>query len=271
MTRRRMLTVAAGLVVTGIALVFAVRLLEPRFAFFPAAGLSETPADFGVSFESAMLPTDDGERLRAWSLPHPAPRALILYFHGNGGNLSVWSPILVNIHRRGYAIRAFDYRGYGESSGTPTELGLYRDVNAFLDWAPASAGTPIVYWGRSLGATMAAYAATVRAPDALILESGFPSARALLRANPVLALLSLFSTYRFPTTELLRGVQAPALVMHGDADRVVQFANGRALFEAIPSRKEFLTIRGGDHNDLDPRDAALYWETVERFIESVKS
>jgi fermentation-respiration switch protein FrsA (DUF1100 family) len=270
MIRRRMLTVLVALVVAGIALAVAVRAFEPRFAFLPMSGVSETPAGFGVPYESVTLTTDDGERLRAWLLPHPAPRAEVLYFHGNGGNLSVWAPILAGVHRRGYTVRAIDYRGYGESSGTPTERGLYRDVNAAVNWAPASARVPIVYWGRSLGVSMAAYAATIRLPDALILESGFPDARTLLRAYPVLAFLSLFSTYRFATTEHLRRVQAPVLVVHGDADRVVPFENGRALFAAIEGPKEFFTIQGGDHNDRAPRDAERYWETIDRFIASAQ-
>jgi fermentation-respiration switch protein FrsA (DUF1100 family) len=265
-----MVTVLVALVAAGIALALAVRALEPRFAFFPIGGVSDTPTAFGAPYESATLTTDDGERLRAWLLPHPSPRAEVLYFHGNGGNLSVWAPILAGIHRRGYAVRAIDYRGYGESSGTPTERGLYRDVNAAVNWAPADASVPIVFWGRSLGVSMAAYAATIRRPDALVLESGFPDARTLLRAYPVLAFLSLFSTYRFDTIEHLRHVQAPALVVHGDADRVVPFENGRALFEAIDGPKEFFRIEGGDHNDLSPRDAERYWDTIGRFIGSAK-
>ncbi len=90
-----------------------VRWAEPRIAFFPARGESETPRDFGVSFDAATIDTADGERLRAWVMPAPAPRANVLYFHGNGANLSNWSPILTGIVKRGYSVVAFDYRGYG--------------------------------------------------------------------------------------------------------------------------------------------------------------
>jgi uncharacterized protein len=268
-----MLTLA---VVVGsiIMLAVAARLLERRIAFLPVAGTSATPAGFGVRFDSLTLTTSDGEQLSAWSLPHPAPRALILYFHGNGGNLSMWAPILVNIQRQGYAVLAVDYRGYGESTGTPSEQGLYKDVESALDWMgtiPADRAVPVLYWGRSLGATMAAYAAAVRPPDALILESGFPSARALLRGSPVLALLGMFSSYRFPTTDLLKRVQRPTLVIHGDADRVVPFRLGRALYEGIGGPKEFLTIRGGDHNDLLPRDPDAYWNAIERFMTGLRT
>ena len=144
---------------------------------------------------------------------------------------------------------AFDYRGYGVSTGRPTERGLYGDADAVLErfWSAAPQRRPIVYWGRSLGTAVAAYAATVRTPDGLILESGFSDARSLVRTSPVLAFLALFSTYRFPGAEFLRHVNAPVLVMHGDNDHVIPIAHGRRLFGSIGGQKQFFTIRGGDH------------------------
>src|SRR5687767_3353893 len=104
---------AVALVIGGAGL--AVRLLESRFAFFPQRGEQTTPAAFGVTYNAATIVTEDGERLHAWSLAHESPRAVVVYFHGNGGNLSVWAPVLVGIHRRGYTVHAVDYRGYGLS------------------------------------------------------------------------------------------------------------------------------------------------------------
>ena len=251
------------------ALAAAVWALEARFAFFPSAGESTTPTDFGVAYEKTSLATADGVSLRAWSMRHALPRASIVYFHGNGGNLSVWTPIIVGIHRQGYTVRAFDYRGYGASTGRPSERGLYKDVDAAIDWAWRGGGNPVVYWGRSLGTTMAAYAATRRPPDGLILEAGFPDARALLRASPLLAFLGLFSSYRFPTAEWLSTVRSPVLVMHGDDDRVIPFEAGRALFDRIPGPKQFVTIKGGDHNDAAPPDPRAYWAAVNAFIASL--
>ncbi len=103
---------------------------------------------------------------------------------------------------------------------------------------------------------MAAYAASKRPPHALILESGFPDARTFVRRSPVLRVLSIFSSYRFPTTEYLDQVAAPVLVMHGDDDRVVPFAAGQSLYESIKGPKKWFTIAGADHNDAVPPDAA---------------
>jgi uncharacterized protein len=253
------------------ALAAIVRAVESRFAFFPTVGESVTPENFGVPYETASLTTADGVSLRGWSLRHPSPRALIVYFHGNGGNLSVWAPILAGINRQSYAVNAIDYRGYGVSRGRPSEHGLYKDVDAAVEWAWRAGGrhVPVVYWGRSLGTTMAAYAATRRSPDGLILESGFPDARALLRGSPPLAFLSLFSSYRFPTAGWLERVRSHVLVMHGDNDRVIPFDAGRALFDRISGPKQFVVIKGGDHNDAVPPDPTAYWAAVNTFIASL--
>ena len=248
-----------------------VRWIEPRMAFFPTAGEWETPQNFGVPFDGITIDTADGERVHAWVMRATAARAKVVYFHGNGANLSNWSPILTGIVKRGYSVVAFDYRGYGKSTGHPTERGLYRDVDAVVKHASTarSPAIPTIYWGRSLGTAMAAYAATVQPPDGIILESGFENARAAVRGSAILVALSCFSSYRFPTAEFVNRAKRPALVMHGSRDRVIPFARGRELFDALTVPKEFVAIEGGDHNDDVPRDAEAYWSAVDRFTDGL--
>jgi fermentation-respiration switch protein FrsA (DUF1100 family) len=256
----------AVLVVAVIAV--AVRWFEPRLAFFPLTGEDTTPAALGIAFHAATLTTRDARQLGAWSMERADASATVLYFHGNGGNLSVWLPVLAGIHQRRFAVYAFDYRGYGVSTGNPTEQGLYRDVEAAVDWVSREAprDRPLVYWGRSLGATMAAYAATVRRPAGLILEAGFPDVRALLRGSGPMAVLALLSSYRFPTSSFASKAAVPTLVMHGDRDTVVPFRNGSELYERLPGPKRFVTIPGRDHNDVAPVDLETYWEPVAQFV-----
>jgi uncharacterized protein len=258
------------LAVTAIALTVLVRWLEPRMAFFPFPGETETPRDFGVPFDAVTLTTADGERLRAWRMSASDARARIVYFHGNGGNLSNWAPTLAGIVHRGYSVFAIDYRGYGLSTGRPTERGLYRDVDAAVRqaWTDESR-LPLVYWGRSLGGSMAAYAATTRAPGGVIVESSFSNARAAVRDSPVLAILSLLASYRFPAARFLNRANVPVLVMHGTSDRVIPFARGRELFDELKTPREFFEIQGGDHNDAVPPDAAAYWAAIDRFIQQL--
>jgi fermentation-respiration switch protein FrsA (DUF1100 family) len=269
-----MFTLILGMAAALILMAGFVRLIEPRFAFFPVTGESVTPHDLSVDYGPFTFKTRDGQELRGWSLVGRKVRARILYFHGNGGNLSVWAPIVADIAGRGYAVNAFDYRGYGLSTGQPTEHGLYRDVEAIVEhfWSSSSTGAPVLYWGRSLGVVMAAYGATIRPPDGLILESGFPDARSLVHVSPLLTVLAWFSSYRFPANDFLNRLNTavPVLVMHGDDDHVVPMAQGLALFDAITAPKRLVIIRGGDHNDLSPSEPAKYWGAVEEFVESLE-
>jgi fermentation-respiration switch protein FrsA (DUF1100 family) len=258
--------ILVGVLLVGLT-IFA-RWLEPRIAFFPFAGEDETPRTFGLAFEPLTIDTADGERLRAWRIDVTAPRARILYFHGNGGNLSNWAPILAAIARRGYSIAAIDYRGYGLSTGRPTEKGLYRDADAFVRhvWADGESRVPIVFWGRSLGTAVAAYAATVRKPDGLVIESGFPDARSIVRDSLLFRILSPFGSYRFPTAELVNRARVPVLQLHGDRDSVIPFTLGQELAARIEGTKQFVVIAGGDHNDTAPPDPAAYWGAIDRFV-----
>ena len=261
---------AITLALTCVFLWLLVRLFEPRLAFFPTGGEQMTPRDHGLAFTPIDVQTSDGERLRAWWIPHDRPLASVVFFHGNGGNLSLWSPVFAELHRHGYAVLAWDYRGYGSSTGRPGERGLYRDADAIVGLvgqrALDRAGVPLLYWGRSLGAAIAAYAASIRAPAGVVLEAGFPSARALFEGQPLMRLLSLFSSYRFPTASWMSSVRVPALVIHGAADSVIPFRMGERLYRDLPGPKRFHAIPEGDHNDLSPRDGEAYWAAVRAFV-----
>lgn len=244
---------------------------QPQMAFFPVRGVQRTPDAAGVRYTDLRIPTSDGVTLHAWWLEHPEPRAQIIYFHGNGGNLSLWMDVFVDIHRRGFSILAMDYRGYGRSTGRPSENGLYRDADAVTHHFAERLrreGVRTIYWGRSLGSVVAAYAAARQAPDALILESPFPDVRTLFAGNPVMWGLSLLATYRFPASEHLERYSGPLLVIHGDADTVIPFAAGRQVFDRAPAtRKTFIVLKGADHNEMYAhRDD--YWPAIDRFLEA---
>ena len=169
---------------------------------------------------------------------------------------------------------AVDYRGYGLSTGSPSEAGLYQDVDAtlrFVESQQRDASRPLVYWGRSLGTVMAAYAASRRTPDGVILESGFPSMRSVLETNPVMWLLSWVSSYRLPTAEWMANVRTPALVLHGDRDSVIPYRLGQRLYAALPGPKQFVTLSGGEHNEPVPPDAEAYWRAIKEFVATLRS
>jgi uncharacterized protein len=269
----RTITLLAAIALTLVAIKLLVAWIEPRMAFYPWSGVQETPAAAGLEYVDVKIPTADGETLHAWWLEDPSARAQVIFFHGNGGNLSLWLEAIVGIRRHGCSVLAVDYRGYGASTGSPTEQGVYGDAEASIalfEQRLRRPGTPVIYWGRSIGTPVATYAATRRTPDALVLESPIADVRTVVKNNPVLWLFSFLVSYRFPAAEFIRTVDVPLLVIHGDADSLVPYASGRRVFEAAPtSRKTFATVPGADHNDLHAVNPPLYWAAIDRFIASL--
>ena len=269
-TATTLFAIAGGL----IALKLLVLWLEPKVAFYPIRGVQETPAVARLPFVDVSIPTDDGETLHGWWLEDPQARAQVVFFHGNGGNLSLWLDVIVDMRRRGLSVLAIDYRGYGGSSGHPSEAGVYRDADASIHLFSARfrmEGLPLIYWGRSLGSPVAAYAASRSAPDGLVLESPMPHARSLLTNNPIVWLLSFFSSYKFSTSEFLAALDVPLLIVHGDSDSLVPYAAGQRVYAAAhTARKTFVTIAGADHNDLHVTNPPVYWNAIDTFIAAVK-
>jgi fermentation-respiration switch protein FrsA (DUF1100 family) len=194
----------------------------------------------------------------------------VIFWHGNGGNLSLWLDVIAGLRGRGFSVLSVDYRGYGASTGSPSERGMYRDVDAataYFNQHLRNARVPVIYWGRSIGTPAAAHGAARVAPDGLVLESPLPDVRTVLAGNPVLRVLSFFSSYRFPTSRLLEAYEGPLLVVHGDADSIIPFSAGRRVFDKAPSRrKTFVVIPGADHNDLHIVNPPLYWKGIDDFI-----
>ena len=269
---RQVLRLIVFAAVAFLALKLLVWWLEPRMAFFPFRGAQETPASVGVAFEAHKIRTADGETLHAWWLEHASPRAQIIYWHGNGGNLSLWMPVFVDLHPRGFSVLAVDYRGYGESSGKPSESGIYKDGEAAVQYFSAKLqrqGVPTLYWGRSLGCAVASYTASTTPPSGLVLESPFPDVAFLFTNNPVMRFLSVFSTYRFDTAKHLQQYSGPLLVIHGDADSIIPFAAGQRVFEqAATTSKTFAVLPGADHNDVYARHPQ-YAGIIDRFVSTI--
>ena len=263
------------LLVALILLKVLVTWLEPRMAFFPVRGVQETPAAVSLPYVDLRITTQDAETLHGWWLEHPEPRAQVIFWHGNGGNLSMWMPVIVELRRRGFSVLAVDYRGYGLSTGAPSELGLYRDAAATVRQFASRLqrpGSPVIYWGRSIGSPVAASAISLLRPSAVVLESPMPDVRSLLRTNPVLWLLSFLSSYRFPTSRFLAGYDGPLLVIHGDADSIVPFAAGQRVFrDATSARRVFVTIPGADHNDLHITRPDVYWPAIDEFVAGLQA
>ncbi|MFQ5740028.1 MAG: alpha/beta hydrolase [Acidobacteriota bacterium] len=269
------LGVAAASTLIGVALVlfWAVPKVENRFVFRPTGEILRTPADYGIPFQQCFFETADGCRLSAWHFFPLNPRASVIYFHGNSGNLGLFTEVFQLLYRHGIQVFAVDYRGYGWSTGSPSETGVYRDaletIGYFKERMKTSGRPPLIYWGRSLGGCVAAFAASKSPPDGLILETAFPSKKSLLKNYPRLRLFQLFSRSRLDTAKHLKGHRFPVLLLHGDQDRTVPLEQGQSLFRKLTGPKQFRQIRGADHINIHRLDSAAYMRYVLEFAKEI--
>jgi fermentation-respiration switch protein FrsA (DUF1100 family) len=259
------LRIAAGVYVGLIVILF---LFQGWFLYYPKRQIPATPDRFAMPYEAVTLQTADGLRLAAWYVPCPAARGTVLYCHGNGGNLGYWVGAVGTIHQAGLNVLIFDYRGYGQSEGSPSEEGTYADAEAAWRYLVEERRVPpaeIIIHGRSLGGAVAAWLARKHPPRALILESSFTSvpdrAAKMLPFVPVRLILR----YEYNTLEYLKGVHCPILIIHSRQDNLIPFEHGRRLFEVAEEPKTFLEIHGS-HNDGAAESQELYERGLEAFL-----
>jgi len=275
----------SGLVVVAlygsiVALAFA---FQDQMLFFPSRHLVATPADAGLAFDVARIQTEDGETLHSWWIPADAamsassakPRAgpdgatskgTILFFHGNAGNISGRVPIGKQLHNLGYNVLMVGYRGYGESTGSPSEEGFYRDAKAAWRYATEKQGvapSDVILLGRSLGGAPATWLATQVKPRALILESAFTSVPDVAAHHYPFLPARWLSRIQFDNLSRIRELDMPVVVIHGTEDEVVPFAHGRQLFEAAGEPKHFVETSARHNGPMSVtdrgREEALQW------------
>ena len=242
----------------GVVLVL-VFLFQSHLVFFPGTGRESvlTPQSYGLRFESVSIRTTDGETLDAWWVPAEGARGVVLFFHGNAGNISHRLDYLQMFHRLRYTTLIIDYRGYGKSTGTPSEAGTYRDAEAaweYLRHARMARPQDVVIAGESLGAAVATWLAaevtltTGESPRAVLLFSTFTSVNDLGQQVYWFLPVRLLSRIGYDNRANLKQIRAPVFIAHSRDDDIVPYAHGRNLFEAANEPKTFLELRGG-HND----------------------
>ena len=233
---------------------FALAGLEHQFLYFPDPHLRATPATFGLSFEEARFTAEDGTSLHGWLVPGPESNApLVLFCHGNAGDIGDRVDNIALLHRLGLAVFIFDYRGYGQSGGKASEEGLYQDARAALAWVKKEGNRPerMIYFGRSLGASVALQLAIEEAPAALVMESPFTRLAAMGRHHyPVLyTLLGWTIEDSYDNLAKIDRLEAPLLVIHGAEDRIVPAEMVRELYEGAKEPKKIVELPGAGHND----------------------
>lgn len=235
----------------------------------PGRQLEATPSAIGLDYEDVLLDTSDGVRIHGWFVPGESTRTL-LYFHGNAGNISHRLHSIRQFHDLGLSVFIVDYRGYGQSEGSPGEDGLYRDAAAAWQYLTEVRGIPranIVVFGRSLGGSVASWLAAEQSPGALILDSSFTSVPDVgQEAYPWLP-VKLLSRFRHATVEHVTKANCPVLIVHSQDDEIIPFHHGEAIFSAANEPKVFLALRGG-HNDASITSEAVFVDGLRDFLRS---
>lgn len=258
-----------------LGIMVLVWAFQSRLLYFPARGLVGTPAAMGMAYTDVRFQASDGVRLHGWYIPagEQAPageRGTVLFFHGNGGNISGWLSAIVPFRELGFDTFLIDYRGYGESQGEPSELGTYRDAEAawrYLTEERGIAADRIVLVGRSLGGAVATWLAERHSPRALILESTFTSVPDLASELYPWLPVRLLVRFRYDTASRLPRVGAPVLIVHSRTDEIIPFHHGQRLFEAARPPRAFLEVQGGHNEGFIPA-FHLYEQGVRRFLET---
>ena len=265
-----MATALTFAIVVGLCLAL-VWIFQRHMIYFPFADVPP-PAQVDLpTAESVTFTTADGLTLHAWFVPsrrRPA-RCTIVVFNGNAGNRAYRAPLATALQALGCHVLLFDYRGYGENAGSPTEAGLFADARAaraYVLGRPDVDPARLVYFGESLGTGVAVRLAIDHPPTALVLRSPFTSMTDVGRLHyPILPVRWLLRD-RFASIDLARQLSCPVLVIAGDRDGVIPVEQSRRLYDAIATPKTLTIVPGADHNDAALIEGRDMIQAIDTFL-----
>ena len=257
-----------------LTLAILLFVFQHKLLYIPWRQVESTPADIGLDFEDVRIATPDGEHLAAWYLPAQNAEWTILFCHGNAGNIGHRLDTLAIFHELGLNCLIFDYRGYGQSTGRPTEEGTLVDALAAYRWLTEDQQIPsesILWFGRSLGGAVAAQAVarlTEKPPAALVIESAFTSFVDIGSHYYPWLPVRWFARYAYNTKDAVQTVACPVVVIHSPDDEMIPFDMGRRIYEAGHDPKRFFELKGA-HNEGFFENLALYqsiWAEIIDFL-----
>ncbi len=252
----------------GIVLFF----MQPKFLYSPMRQVPYRPDQIGLDYEDVILATSDGVEINGWYLPAKNAEFTVLFCHGNGGNMAHRLDSLNIFNELGVSCFVFDYRGYGQSEGKPSEQGTYLDAAAAYKWLVEIKGIcpdKIIVFGRSLGGSIAAYLAGKVDCAGLIVESSFTCYVDMGKKFYPYMPVRMFARFKYKTVDYLDDVDVPVLIIHSRDDEIVPFEFGLNLYEAAGEPKEFVEI-SGCHNDGFLYSGKTYTDAVGGWLRSVK-
>jgi hypothetical protein len=270
----QLLLVGKILLALYIALLLILVITQHSMVYYPnlpSRELVATPEQLGLDYENIHFATEDGQQLHGWYVPAKQDSDVLLFFHGNAGNISHRLDSISVFHRLQLSIFIFDYRGYGNSTGTPSESGTYQDAQAAYHYLVRQRDVSpdrLIYFGRSLGGAVASHLAVEHPPKALILESTFTSAPDMAsRLLPVFPLRWL-TRFSYSNISNLKSIHCPVLIVHSPDDEIIPYTLGRQLYETAHQPKQFLKIHGG-HNDGFLQSEVIYINGLRTFLQTL--
>jgi len=285
-----LISIAAVLFVAYVGLGLILYFMQPTFLYGPVREVSYTPGELGLAFEQVLFKSADGLELSGWYIPAPlevrrgksltrqaeSPEFTVLFCHGNGGNMSHRLDSINIFHSLGLNCFIFDYRGYGDSKGKPSEEGTYLDAMAAYEWLTEEKKIPaadIIIFGRSLGGSIAAQLTSKVEARALIIESTFTSYVDVGRKFYPYMPVRWFARFSYRTIDYIKEVNCPVMIIHSRGDEIMPFEFGLKLYEAANEPKEFVEI-SGSHNDGFLVTGEIYkkaWTKWLKFLKEYKT
>ncbi|MHC5162596.1 MAG: alpha/beta hydrolase [Planctomycetota bacterium] len=259
--------IAAVYIGMGLLLFFN----QGRMLYQPMRAVSYTPTDVGLGFEAVSLTTSDGVTLAGWYVPAAEAERTVLFCHGNAGNISHRLDSLRIFHELGLNCLIVDYRGYGDSTGKPTEIGTKIDILAGFQWLIEEKGMrpeEIILFGRSLGGSIAATIARDINPAGLVLESAFTSFDDVGAHYYPWLPVRLFSRFNYNTVEAVKQVTCSVLVIHSSDDEIIPYKFGQEIFAAANEPKQFADLKG-THNEGFYNHNGLYKQIWQDWLEQL--
>ena len=259
--------------IAAVGIVLLAWMFQRRLIYFPSGDVP-APSQVGLTHvEEVQFPTADGLTLNGWFIKSTAsvPASTVVVFNGNAGHRAYRAPLAIALQEHGVQVLLFDYRGYGDNEGTPTEAGLRADARAVRSYVVGRGDVDaarLVYFGESLGSAVAVALAAEHPPAGLVLRSPFTSLVDVGQLHYPFLPVQLLLRDRFAAIDDIRRVDCPVLVIAGDRDRVVPLPESRRLYDAMPSPKE-LVILAGDHNDIELLAGDDMIAAIVRFLRQV--
>ena len=246
---KRLITIVLG---TYVMLGSLLYLFQEKLIFLPTQLAQDYQFQFNHEFEELFFETDVGTMINAIHFKVENPKGVILYFHGNAGDLSRWGKIAEYFVQKNYDVLISDYRTYGKSKGKLSEKAFYIDAQYCYDYLLKQYSEDnITLYGRSLGTGIASYLASQNNPGQLVLETPYYNIADIAKHRfPIFPVEKLLK-YKFPTHQYLQSVECPITIIHGTEDAVVPYSSGKKLLGSATDHKiTFVTIEGGRHNNL---------------------